>query len=119
MVFDKRAPSLQPHFTMARAGRRRTPAHLTDARSSHEMFAATHARSRRIPQRLRRAFDEQISHGESIRVDRSRRTKRRELRACRIANKHIRWQLELARTSLDAHQLFADRVVAEISSLLR
>src|SRR6266699_815271 len=113
MVFDKRASSLQPHFTMAGTGHGRAPVRCADTRSSDEMSAATDARPAGIPQRLRRAFHEQISQGESIRVDRSRRRKSCDLRACRIADKHIRWQLELAWTSLDADQLFADRVAAE------
>src|SRR5438093_7201155 len=119
MVFDKRASSLRPHFTLAGAGHGRAPAGRTDPRSPHEMFAATHARSRRIPQRLRCAFCEQIPQRPSVHVDRSRRTESRELRACRITEQHIWWQLELAWTGMDAHQLFVHRVLAEISSLLR
>src|SRR5262249_61717944 len=103
---------------MAGARCRRAPAHRVNTWSSHEVFAATHARACGIPQRPRRAFSQQISQGASICVDRSRRTESHYLRAGRIADKHIRWQLELAWAGLDADQLFTHRVVAEISPLL-
>src|SRR5262245_4362194 len=119
MVSRKPARLMQPYFAMARTWRGRTSAHRANTRPSDEMLAATHARSRRIPQRLWRAVCKQISQRASVRVKRAWRRKSHKLRARRIANRAIRWQFELARTGLDADQLLAHRIVAEISSLLR
>ena len=119
MVSDVSAGSRQPGLALAGAGHGRAPARRTHPRSSHEMFAATHARSRRISQRLRRAFCQQISPGASLQPDRARRRESRELRAGGIANRNFRRQFKLARPGLVSDQLSAHRVAPAISSLLR
>src|SRR5437867_10999197 len=83
------------------------------------MFATAHARSRGIPQRLRRALSEQISQRTSLRPDRARRRKNRELRTRGVADRYLWWQFKLARTGLVPDQLSAHRVTPAISSLLR
>src|ERR1700719_3116635 len=118
MVSDSSTGSCESGFAVAGTRRGRAPVGCADQGASHEMFAATDARSAGISERLRRAFRQQISQGSSLRSKRPRWRKDCQLRTGRIADRNLWRQLKLARTGLVSDQLPADRIASAISPLL-
>ena len=84
-----------------------------------KMLLAAHARRDRVPLGLRRARALQVSRGPPVRVRLRRRHARGEVSAGGIGQRSVRRQLQLARADLVSGQLPADRVAAEVPSLLR
>ena len=118
--FLKNRPGLAAaRVALAGAGPGRAAAAVAAARTPHEDASEAHAGRDRVPLGLRRARALQVPRGPSLRVRLRRRHAGREVSAGGVGQRRVRRQLQLARADLVPGQLSADRVAAEVPSLLR
>ena len=77
------------------------------------------ARRERVPEPVRHPRALEIPRAASVRVPRERRGTPRRLPACRIKHRHVRRQLQLAWSDLDARQRRPDPRAPELLPVLR
>ena len=119
LVRREPARPAREHLARRRSGGRRPADALDHLAGQTAPHTAADARRSGVPQPLRPALAFEVSRRSSVRARRSRHAVCRPLRACRIALRNVRRQLELARSDLVPAELHDHRGAAALPLLPR